>query len=496
MSRRALVLAAHGSQYNPLSSRSARQHAQRLAARGLFDQVIAAFWKESPSLRDVRYLLDADEAVIVPLFMADGYFASRVVPRELELAGEVTARAGLVLHYTLPVGTDPTLREVILSRARGVLGANGPETTAVALLVIGHGTVQNPRSKESVLAHVARLRESGWFKSVHPAYLDESPTATEALAAIDAAQVVVVPLFVSDGLHPDRDIPEELGLHRGENGWCQPSRIGKQQVWYTPAVGSDPSLCEVILARAVAALGPLEPLAEPPRPPRWATAFAAELAELARPLAYLQVLVTPTGVGRFELRHVDDAGERELRPADPAELAQCDADGRYRPLPTAPNLRGGWRSPDLSVEQVIDRLETLYPGGLANRAAVRSGRLALTSWRELAGRQTGQLGLVKRVTDEDLAAAATACCTDAGCLRQRLWQLAPDEPLGVAAGDGLVPCGEPCGQFTAFVRKVVGYRRDELVPSGSEPRWQRFFTALGEPLPEGVSAGDDEDDEG
>ena len=69
---------------------------------------------------------------------------------------------------------------------------------------------------------------------------------------------MVVPFFISDGLHTQEDIPVMLGEARGTvrqrlaNGrppWRNPTDKKDRLVWYAPAVGSEPQVADVILER-------------------------------------------------------------------------------------------------------------------------------------------------------------------------------------------------------------------------------------------------------
>ncbi|MCC7492611.1 MAG: hypothetical protein IT204_09705 [Fimbriimonadaceae bacterium] len=249
------MLAAHGSHRSAASSAPARRQAALLARDGRFSQVVAAFWKEFPALRDVPFLVDAPEVYVVPLFMAEGYFTARVVPRELGLEGPLTSRGGQRWHYTAPVGTAPELSAVIAARARETSGAVDPAQTA--LVLVGHGTVQNRQSKQAVLDHVARLQQAGEFAEVAAAYMEEAPLVADISSLVTAPRIVVVPLFVADGLHTAEDIPRDLGLQRRADGWEQPGLVGGKQLWYTSSVGTSDALTAVIRARVTAAGGPL-----------------------------------------------------------------------------------------------------------------------------------------------------------------------------------------------------------------------------------------------
>ena len=70
---------------------------------------------------------------------------------------------------------------------------------------------------------------------------------------------MVVPFFISDGLHTQEDIPVLLGetkrvveqrVAAGQPVWRNPTEQKGKLVWYSPAVGTEPRLAEVILERA------------------------------------------------------------------------------------------------------------------------------------------------------------------------------------------------------------------------------------------------------
>jgi sirohydrochlorin cobaltochelatase len=69
---------------------------------------------------------------------------------------------------------------------------------------------------------------------------------------------VVVPFFISDGMHTQEDIPVLLGeperavkerLAAGQPTWRNPTEKRGKRVWYAPAVGTEPHIADVILER-------------------------------------------------------------------------------------------------------------------------------------------------------------------------------------------------------------------------------------------------------
>src|SRR5213082_2951309 len=103
----ALLIVAHGSTVNPDSSAPTLAHAAEIRRRTIFADVACAFWKEEPSLRDALFLFDPEsvrEVYVVPNFISESYFTQTVVPRELELNGQITKRpSGQIWKYCEPV---------------------------------------------------------------------------------------------------------------------------------------------------------------------------------------------------------------------------------------------------------------------------------------------------------------------------------------------------------------------------------------------------------
>ena len=112
------------------------------------------------------------------------------------------------------------------------------------LLLVGHGSGRDPNASVPVRSHAERLRAIGRFGEVHVAFWKEAPFLPEALAQFEAAEVTVVPVFISAGYYVDEVVPRELGLAGPTT--C----IGGRTVRYTAPIGSHPSLAGILAGRA------------------------------------------------------------------------------------------------------------------------------------------------------------------------------------------------------------------------------------------------------
>jgi sirohydrochlorin cobaltochelatase len=266
----ALLIVAHGSTVNPDSSAPTLAHAAEIRRRKIFAQVECAFWKEEPSLRDALFLFDPEsirEVCVVPNFISEGYFTQAVIPRELELNGVMTKRpSGQTWKYSQPVGNHPAMTKLLLKRAHETAPRIDPVDTS--LLIVAHGTDLNENSAVAAKREAEKIRALGKFAEVLNVYMEEPPLVADWQKLTKARNVVVVPFFVSDGLHSYEDIPQLIGIvvatsvDRGRPGSARPAtapgeifrgnpyRIGGRSLFYAPSIGTDPGFADIIIEQA------------------------------------------------------------------------------------------------------------------------------------------------------------------------------------------------------------------------------------------------------
>lgn len=113
-----------------------------------------------------------------------------------------------------------------------------------ALVLAGHGSHLDPHSSEPIWAHAAALRASCRFDQVVVALWKEEPSLSRVLDAVEADDVTVVPVFISEGYFVREVVPREMGLDGPE------TVRGGRNVRYTRPIGSHPLLAEVVVVRA------------------------------------------------------------------------------------------------------------------------------------------------------------------------------------------------------------------------------------------------------
>ena len=255
-----LIIVGHGSTTNPDSSEPTHLHADRIRAQGIFDEVRCAFWKEEPSLREVLHGITSREVFIVPNFISEGYFTQKVLPRELELTGTVTQRGDQRFYYCQPVGSHPSMTSVLLKRAHEI----APDVTPgeISLFIVGHGTALNENSAKAVKEQVALIQKMNLYGEVMAAYMEEPPLISDWHTMATKANVVVLPFFISDGLHSYQDIPLLLGIEKtigpaasqAEVFRSNPYHLHGKTLYYASAIGTETMIADVILDQVAAFL--------------------------------------------------------------------------------------------------------------------------------------------------------------------------------------------------------------------------------------------------
>ena len=235
----------------------------------MFASVQEAFWKQEPHIKKILAEITAPRVFIVPVFISEGYFASEVIPRELGFSADPRLEtSGSRLFYCPPIGTHDRMTEIILNRAREVVEKfpfpRPPKPKDITLFIAGHGTERNENSRKAIERQMELIREKNLYAAVYAVFMEESPRITDCYALAQTRNLVVVPFFISDGMHVQEDIPALLGeperivkqrLDAGQPIWRNPTERKDKLVWYGAAVGTEPELADVILERVREAAG-------------------------------------------------------------------------------------------------------------------------------------------------------------------------------------------------------------------------------------------------
>jgi sirohydrochlorin cobaltochelatase len=161
------------------------------------------------------------------------------------------------------------MTELLLKRARDIAPDAAPSETS--LLIVAHGTDLNENSAVAAKREAESIRALGKYAAVLNVYMEESPLVSDWRELTKTSNVVVVPFFISDGLHSYEDIPRLLGIavaagaDRGQRGSRAPATthddifrrnpytVGGRNLFYASSIGTDPGFADIILQQAFSA---------------------------------------------------------------------------------------------------------------------------------------------------------------------------------------------------------------------------------------------------
>ncbi len=116
--RTALVLLGHGTDLNKSSGGVIYLNAGRIRELGIYDLVEVGFLDQEPEIGEVVANVEAENVILIPVFIAEGWHTRETIPEDLGLTGEVTVREDKTIFYGAPVGTHPSMASLIVARAR------------------------------------------------------------------------------------------------------------------------------------------------------------------------------------------------------------------------------------------------------------------------------------------------------------------------------------------------------------------------------------------
>ncbi len=203
--RQGAIIVAHGQPSDPAPAEAALAALARRVAGHLPDgwRVASATLAMPDALE--RALAAAPEALIYPLFMADGWFTQVNLPGRLERAGIGAARARILP----PMGCDPALWDLAVRAAEEGAQAHGLAPGGCDLILAAHGARNNAEVARAARRIAAHMAARGGFRAVRPGFVEEAPFLPDVARAA-AAPALCLPLFAAGGEHVRADVPALL----------------------------------------------------------------------------------------------------------------------------------------------------------------------------------------------------------------------------------------------------------------------------------------------
>lgn len=142
-----------------------------------------------------------DRPLVYPLFLANGFFMTQVLPRKL---------AGLVPGAEIlpPFGADPRLPALVSNVVAQALREHRFAAAETSLLLAAHGSEAFPASRLSTGQLVREVAARAGLRKAVAGFLQERPFIAES--ARDLGQAICLPVFALRANHVAVDIPRAL----------------------------------------------------------------------------------------------------------------------------------------------------------------------------------------------------------------------------------------------------------------------------------------------
>lgn len=229
-SRSGVLLAAHGERGGVANNATVAALASALTQQAIASEVRFGFINADPSIAEAARGLAASDMLVYPLFMSEGYFA-RVKLRRLIAGVQIPWRRVTILPA---LGLDPRLSGLVADKVTAAARMRGLPDNAVSVVLLAHGSTKDAASRDAALALERRISALGRFGAVSCAFLDEPPSLAECVRQF-AGPVIVIGLFIGDGLHGGEDVPALM-------------RELDRDVTFGGSVGAWPEIADVVSA--------------------------------------------------------------------------------------------------------------------------------------------------------------------------------------------------------------------------------------------------------
>lgn len=117
-----------------------------------------------------------------------------------------------------------------------------------ALLILAHGSTENPDSSQPSWDLADAIQETGHFSKVYCAFWKEEPSFRQVWPMIEEREVYLVPNFISEGYFTRQVLPRELGVD------SPTTEVAGHLVHYCDPVGIHPTMTKLLIQRARALL--------------------------------------------------------------------------------------------------------------------------------------------------------------------------------------------------------------------------------------------------
>jgi sirohydrochlorin cobaltochelatase len=366
----------------------------------------------------------------VPVFTAAGFFSQEVIPSEMNLSGNLTDRDGRKIYYTRSLGQHPYLQTIVQKKVENTLKIASLSAKDVAVAVIGHGTGRSSSTRQTTEAQIQALLDANIASEVVSAYLDDEPSIPSIYERTTASHIIAVPFFLAAGSHASQDVPEALGIHYGDF----PSKVAGRQVYYTEPIGTDETICELILQLASETGVSFERKTQKSNWLNFPLAGASKLRDSI--LSEGEMQFGELLLSQKIVKPVDSKGDLSFD--KPNALRQHIRENPFRPLASSQGLKRDWCVPINSLDEIPAIVETIYPGAVHEWTAYQNDSFVPETLETLIARQQGVFAKLDSEDDAKIAHFVSSVC--GRCIKEPLWYEQRDIK-------NAVPCASACNFY-------------------------------------------------
>lgn len=139
-------------------------------------------------------------ALVFPMFMSDGWFVSRVLPKRLN---------GAPLHILTSLGFLPGLPKIAADILNTSLKSNGWAPADAHIFLAAHGSARGPKAALAARRFIEHLQPLMPETPISVGFIEQTPFLVDAAQNL-ASKTLCLPFFALDGEHCRDDIPRAL----------------------------------------------------------------------------------------------------------------------------------------------------------------------------------------------------------------------------------------------------------------------------------------------
>ena len=236
----ALLIAAHGDRGGSRDNALARAIASTVAETGRYRDVGVGYVRGTPGLAEAALEFSAPNLRVYPLFLSNGYYVNTAIPERLGVGGsgqELQCGDTIIMP---PLGVSKRMPSVLADLALGTAQTARLAPEDCSVLFVAHGSTKDQCSRHATEQMIEAVDQTGMFRSLHAAYLEEPPFLGEQLTSLPGP-LIVVGLFIGTGMHGGDDLKKAK------------SRLQRADVFFASPLAHAPGLRHAIMEDLVEA---------------------------------------------------------------------------------------------------------------------------------------------------------------------------------------------------------------------------------------------------